>query len=169
MMISNKIIQLFTVATLTAGISLFAFGQLPPAQEQPDEVDQLTQMLGLTEEQQTEIRGVIDEISPQIEKLQVEARAVQEDLQEHVTGDEFDETEIRKTAAKLGDLTGEITALTVILQSKVHRAFTDEQRKQLEELERQQQQMQQQQMQQQLQQQLQQQQGQQELEPRPQP
>lgn len=155
-MMISKIAQTITVAALVMGLSLSASGQIPGQEERPDEVDQLAEMLDLTEDQQSEIRSVIDEISPKIEELQTEARSVQEGLREKA-GPDFDEAEIRKDASKLGELTGEITALTIILQSTVHSIFTKEQRDKLEELERQQQQMQQQ-MQQQFQQQQQQQQ-----------
>lgn len=136
---------------------------MPGQQEQPDEVDQLAEMVGLTEEQQSEIRAVIDEISPQVERLQAEAQVAQRELYDKA-GADFDEKEIREGAAKLGALSGEITALTLILQSRVDGIFTDEQRAQLEQMQQQQQemqrQMQQQQMQRQFEQQMQQQQQQ---------
>lgn len=163
-MISNKIVQFLTVAGLAAGLALPAMAQMPGPQEQPDEVDQLTQVLGLSEEQETEIRSVIDEISPKIDELQAEVQSVQEELQEK-SGAGFDEDSIRESASRFGELTGEITALSVILQSKVQDIFTEEQRDELESIQQRQremqQQMQQQQMQQQLQQQMQQQQMQQ--------
>ncbi|MEX2381427.1 MAG: Spy/CpxP family protein refolding chaperone [Opitutales bacterium] len=157
MMISTRLVRFFTVAALAIGMAAPASGQFPGTQEQPDQVDQLAQLLGLSEEQQTEIRTVIDEIGSKIEELQVKAQELQQELQEQV-GPDFNEDEIRKTATKLGEATGEMTALSVILQSKVEAIFTEEQRETLKDLERQQQQAQQEQMQRQLQQQLQQQQ-----------
>jgi Spy/CpxP family protein refolding chaperone len=117
-------------------------------------------MLDLSEEQVTEIRAVIAELSPKIEELQLEAQQKQEELHELV-GPDYDEAVIREKADELGKLTAGITANGIILQSKVDSIFTAEQREKLEELERQQmemqQQMQQQQMQQMMQQQMQQQ------------
>lgn len=175
MMTSKKILQLLSVAGLAVAFTLPAFGQqpeFPGAEEQPDEVDQLAQMVGLSDDQQTEIREVIAEISPKIEELQVKAQEAQEELHGKA-GKDFDEDEIRKGAAKLGEMTGEITALSIILQSRVDGIFTDDQRDQLDQLQQQQQQqqqqMQQQQMQQQLEQQMQQQEGQAPQAPQPQP
>lgn len=145
MKVYTKVLQVLAVAGLVTGFSLTTSAQAPGApQAQPDEVDQLAQVLGLTDEQQIEIRSVIDDISPEIQKLQAEAQSVQQELREQA-GPDFDEAEIRETAAKLGDITGEMTALTVILQSKVQQVFTEDQRQELEDLERQQQQQQQQQ------------------------
>ncbi len=160
-MTSKKLLQFMTVAGLAMSLTLFASGQMPagqPAPQQPpDQVDQLAQMIGLTEEQTAEIRAAIDEISPKIEALQTEAQEVQQELEE-ISGADFDEAKIRETATKLGELTGKITAESVILQSMVDGIFTDEQRQRLEDLERQQQQMQRQMQQQQMQQMMQQQQ-----------
>ena len=145
-----------TAILLTAGLSLSASGQMPGAQEPPDQVAQLVQMLDLSEDQETEIRTLLDQISPEIDELQVKAQGIQERLREQA-GADFDEEAIRKIAGELGEVTGELTALSVILQSKVEAVFTAEQREHLEEIERRQREMQQQQMQRQIQQQMQQQ------------
>lgn len=119
-------------------------------------------MVGLSEAQEAQIRSIIDEIEPQIETLQGEAQTVQTELSE-MAGPDFDEAAIRVKAAELGKIQGEMTALSIILQSKVDSVFTEEQRQNLEAIQRQQQQqmMQQQQMQRQMQQQMQQRQQQQ--------
>jgi len=147
---SKQLAKIVALATIAMGFSIAAFGQVTSEDQRPDEIDQLAQMVGLTEEQQTEIRSVVAEISPKIESLQAEAQQLQEKLYE-MAGPNFVESEIRKEAAKLGQLSGEIVALSIILQSKVDQIFTDEQRDQLEAL--QEQQMQQQMMQQQMMQQ----------------
>lgn len=141
-----KLTQFFAVAALATGTVLPASAQFPGAQEQPDQVDQLAQLLGLSDEQQTDIRAVIDDLSPKIDELQSELQGLHEELQEQ-SGPDFDEAEIRKTADKIGELTGEMTALSVILQSKVESEFTEEQRETLKNLEQQQQQPPQQQQQ----------------------
>jgi len=73
-----------------------------------------------------------------------------------LAGPDFDETAIRAKAGELGNLEGQMTAASIILQSKIDAVFTVEQREQLEEMQRQQQQMQQQMQQMQMQQQMQQ-------------
>jgi periplasmic protein CpxP/Spy len=131
------------------------------AQEEPfpapqDEVDQLAALIGLTDEQQAEIRELMAEIGPEIQALQAEAEVQQHELQQHV-GPDFDEGEIREAAGRLGELTGEMTALSVLLQAKVQAVFTEDQRRHLqalvEEQEEQQRQFQEQLRQQQQQQQ----------------
>lgn len=138
MMTFKKLISSLSLAALTLGIAFPVSAQVPGAQQQPDQVDQLTQMLGLSEEQQTEIRSIFDEINPKLQELQLEARDLQQELQE-LGGPGFDEEKVRKTAAKLGELTGEMNALSIILQSRVEENFTEEQRQQLEDLQQQQQ------------------------------
>ncbi len=155
---------MLTVRMMIALIMMFALcataAATPPAGDQPDQIDQLAEMLGLSDDQQSDIRELVDDMSPRIEAKQAEVQQLQQDLQGRA-GAGADEDSIREDAARLGELTGEMTALSLIMQSRVEGVFTAEQREQLEaEAQRQQeqQQMQQQQMQQQMQEQMQQQQ-----------
>jgi hypothetical protein len=151
------ITQILSIVALGLGTSVPTFGQAPAAPAQPpDQISQLAEMVGLSEDQENEIRGIVSEIEPKIEELQADARSVQEELMA-MAGPEFDETAIRSKAAELGALEGQMTAESILLQSKVDAVFTEEQRQQLEEMQRQQQQMRQQMQQQQMQQQIQQQ------------
>jgi transcriptional regulator with XRE-family HTH domain len=127
-----------------------------PGAEAPDQISRLAEMVGLSDEQESEIRSVIDKRSPKIEQLQQKAQALQTELSA-LSGPDYDETTIRAKASELGALQGEMTAESILLQSKVDSIFTDEQREELEAMQRRQQQMQQQQMQQQMQRQMQQQ------------
>lgn len=163
-------------ASLLLALPTASPAQAPPAQPgpalgegqaaapaPPDQVAQLAQLIGLSEEQQTDIREVMSEIGTEIDALQIRAQALHQQLDDQ-TGHDFDEDKVRETATELGEVSGQLAAKSVILQSTVEGIFTEEQRDQLDELERQQrqqQELQQQQMQQQLQQQLQQQQEQQ--------
>jgi len=132
-----KNITILTVAALALvlALALPASAQQAPAPapgpDQQDQVDQLAEALGLSEDQQEEIRGIIDELGPQIESLQQETQVVQMELREHV-GHDYDEDAIREGADRLGDLTGEMTALSLLLQSRVQQVFTEEQREELE-------------------------------------
>lgn len=118
--------------------------------DQVDQVDQLTRLVGLDENQQKKIREILEGSQAEIATLQMEARELQQTLQEQA-GPDYDEASIRKNAERLGDLTGEMTAMSVLLQSKVESVFTPAQREELERKMQQQQQMRQQQMQQQMQ------------------
>ena len=175
----KRIHKQISILLLALGTGFYAFGQeevqapaapaepTSAAQQRPDQISQLAQMVGLTEAQVTQIRRIVDEITPQIESLQTQAQVVQGELSE-LAGPDFEEAAIRSKASELGDLQGEMTALSIILQSKVDSVFTEEQRQKLESIQQQQmqqQQMQQMQMQQQIQQQMQQMQQQQQQQP----
>ncbi|MBB5322719.1 Spy/CpxP family protein refolding chaperone [Marinobacter oulmenensis] len=150
----KKIIGSFLVATT---LSLPAFAQQATQGGQPDQVSQLAQMVGLSDDQQEEIRGIVDEMQGEIGELRQEAQSLQQDLQGEIKAD-YDEDAIRDTAEELGNVTGEIAALSALMQAKVDSVFTKEQR---DELDRRMEQMQKQrQMMQQQQRQMMQQQGQ---------
>ena len=118
---------------------------------QPDQVDQLAQMVGLDEAQQKKIRSIMDEMQGKIRALQQEAQQLQQKVQAEIKPD-YDEEAIRKHAEKLGDLTGEMAALSTLMQARVDAVFTDEQREELNKrMEQMQKQMQQRRMQQQMQ------------------
>lgn len=161
-------LKILSITVLGLSLAVQSFGQSlagPGAQvEQPDQIDRLAEMIGLSDEQEKEIRAVIAKNEPEIENLQAEAVGLQEELAE-LAGPDFDEEAIRSKAAVLGQLQGKMTASSIILQSKIDAIFTQEQREELETMQRQQQEMQQQMQQQQMQRQIQQMQMQQQQEP----
>ncbi|MDR5907400.1 hypothetical protein [Franzmannia qiaohouensis] len=124
----------------------------PSPQEQ---VAQLDEMVGLDQAQQDQIAGYLTELQEGVGQRQDEVQALEQQLLDH-SGPDYDENAIRQTANQLGDLTGEIAADSVILQSRIEAAMTQEQRDALDEAARQQQE-QMRQMQEQMQQQQQQQ------------
>lgn len=148
MSVPNRILMLLA---LVAGLS-FALGATAQQPAGGDQVEQLAEALGLSAEQQNEVRAVIDDLGPQIEALQEQAQRVQMELADKV-GHEYDESAIRSGAARLGEITGEMTALSLLLQSKVQAVFTSEQRAELEMQAQRQRQMQEEMMRQQYQQQ----------------
>jgi TolA-binding protein len=120
-----KLVKLFAIALMTLGLSAPALAQQSGGQ--PDQVDQLTQMVGLSEDQQTEIRSILDEMQSEIRELNSEAQQLQQQIQGQVKPD-YDEAAIRENAEELGKVTGEITALSTLMQAKVDSVFTEEQR-----------------------------------------
>ncbi|WP_375177866.1 Spy/CpxP family protein refolding chaperone [Marinobacter mobilis] len=152
-----KLAKMFGTAAIALSLSAPALAQ-QAAGGQPDQVDQLAQLVGLSDDQQTEIRGIIDEKQEKIAELRQEARALQQQMQAEIKPD-YDEDSIRDNAEELGDVTGEIAALSTLMQAKVDSVFTEEQRDTLDKR-MQQMQQQRQQQQQMMQQQMQQQQGQ---------
>lgn len=126
-----KLAKLFGTALVVASLSVPALAQQAPG-GQPDQVDQLAKMVGLSDDQQTEIRGIIDEMQGEIGELQADARELQQKVQAEIKPD-YDEDVIRDNAEELGKVTGEMTALSAIMQSKVDSVFTKEQRDTLEQ------------------------------------
>ena len=69
-------------------------------QRQPDQVDQLAEMVGLTEDQQSEIRAILDDMQGKIGELRQEARQIQLQMQAEIKADYLrgrDSRERRKT------------------------------------------------------------------------
>lgn len=129
----------FLVTALTAlmlgGPAMAQQMQAPGAgggQGQPDRVEQLDQLLDLSDDQKEELNKLFDQMDEQVESRKQEAQQLQQKMGEHV-GPDYDEKAIRKDAKKLGDLTAEMTADSVILQSKVESVFTEEQREKLDQ------------------------------------
>jgi len=144
-----KLVKLFGIAVIALGLSAPAMAQQSGGQ--PDQVDQLAQMVGLSDDQQEEIRAILDEMQDEIQALNTQAQQLQQQIQGEIKPD-YDEAAIRENAEELGEITGEIAALSTLMQARVDGVFTEEQRKQLNQrMQQMQQQMQQRQMQQQMQ------------------
>jgi hypothetical protein len=139
-----KLPKIIAAALITMGLSLSVMAQQPPAQG--DQVDQLAQMVGLDEQQQKEIRGILEEMQGKVQELQMEARQLQQELRAEVKPG-YDEGTIREQAKELGDVTGEISALSTLMQARIDDVFTEEQRETLNQRMEQMRQMQQQQQQ----------------------
>lgn len=139
-----KLTTIIGATLLTLGLSLPVMAQQPPGQG--DQVEQLAQMVGLDEEQQEEIRSILDDMQARIQELQMEAQELQQELRAEVKPG-YDEDTIRDQAEELGDVTGEISALSTLMQAKIDEVFTEEQRETLNQRMEQMRQMQQQQQQ----------------------
>lgn len=125
-----KLAKLFGTALVALSLSAPALAQQAPG-GQPDQVAQLAQMVGLSEDQQKEIRGILEDMQGEIGTLRTEAKTLQEKMQGEIKAD-YDEDAIRDHAEDLGDVTGEIAALSTLMQAKVDSVFTEEQRDELE-------------------------------------
>ena len=117
-----------------------------------DQVNQLDEMVDLNDGQKEELSNLLTQMQDDVGANEQEAQQLQQQLGEHVQPD-YDEAAIRADAERLGDLTAEMTADSIIIQSQIEGVFTQEQRDQLDEAVAQQQQQMQQQMQEQMQQQ----------------
>jgi hypothetical protein len=137
-----KLVKALGTALIAVSLSAPALAQ--QVNSQPDRIDQLAQMVGLNDEQQEQIRSVFDELQGQIVNLREQAQTLQQQLQAEVKAD-FSEDAIRGRAEELGDVTGEMAALSTLMQAKVESIFTNEQRNELKLQMQKMQQMQQQQ------------------------
>lgn len=140
-----KLVKALGTALIAVSLSAPALAQ--QLGDQPDRIDQLAQMVGLNDDQKEQIRDVFEEMQGQIVALRQQAQIVQQKLQDQIKPD-YSEEVIREQAEELGDVTGEMAALSTLMQAKVESIFTDEQRNELKIQMQKMQQMQQQQMQQ---------------------
>lgn len=100
-------------------------------QQGGDEVDQLDQIVNLSDDQKTKIRTLIADSEAKTNKLRAEAQQLQQALGQEV-GPDYNEGNIRKNAKKLGKVSGDLTAESVLLQARIQEALTEEQRATLE-------------------------------------
>ncbi|GGC75223.1 Spy/CpxP family protein refolding chaperone [Vreelandella lutescens] len=145
------------VAALTFSVPAMAQQMGGGAPSIDDQVNQLDEMVNLDEGQKQELTNLLTQMQNDIGANEQEAQQLQQQLSEHVQSD-YDEAAIRADAEKLGDLTAEMTADSIIIQSQIEGVFTQEQQDQLDEAMAQRQE-QMQQMQEQMQQQMEQQGG----------
>ena len=136
----QQVVKFIGSALIALSLSATAFAQQPG---QPDQVAQLAEMVGLSDDQQSEIRDIIDDMQGEIGELRQSAQNLQQKLQGEIKPD-YNESAIRENAEELGDVTGEIAALSALMQAKVDAVFTEEQRaeldRQMQEMQRQMQQ-----------------------------
>ncbi|WP_404471631.1 Spy/CpxP family protein refolding chaperone [Vreelandella venusta] len=145
------------VAALTFSVPAMAQQMGGGAPSIDDQVNQLDEMVDLDESQKQELTSLLTQMQNDIGANEQEAQQLQQQLSEHVQPD-YDEAAIRADAERLGDLTAEMTAESIIIQSQIAGVFTQEQQDQLDEAMAQRQE-QMQQMQEQMQQQMEQQGG----------
>lgn len=145
----------FSIPVMAQQMGGGGMGGGPPSVD--DQVNQLDEIVDLDEGQKEEISSLMTQMQDEIGAKEQEAQALQQQLGEQVQPD-YDEAAIRADAERLGDLTAEMTADAIIMQSQIEGVFTQEQRDQLDEAVAQQRE-QMQQMREQMQQQQQQQQG----------
>ena len=133
-----KTVKLLAAALLAMTMAFSASAQ-QMGRAQGDQVDQLAKMIDLTDEQQEKIRSILDEMQGDIQETQKEIQQLQQRLDGQI-GPDYDEEKIRADAEKLDELTGEMTAESILLQARVEEVFTEEQREELEKQMRQRQQ-----------------------------
>lgn len=124
-----------SILTLAMAAPALAQQQMPQGQGQAptaaDQVSQLDELVDLDESQEQELETLLNDSQSRIQELQGEAREVQAQLQESI-GPDFDEATIRQDAERLGQLTGDMMAESVLMQSRLEATLTQEQRDELE-------------------------------------
>lgn len=124
--------QMSLMVLLALGLSATATAQqAAPGQQQGDQVDQLDRMVDLNDDQKQELRELIKDSEGKITEMRKEAQQLQQALSDQI-GPDYDEGEIRDNAEELGELTGDVTAESVLLQARIQDTLTEEQRATLE-------------------------------------
>ena len=124
--------QMSLMVLLALGLSATATAQqAAPGQQQGDQVDQLDRMVDLSDDQKQELRELIKDSEGKITEMRTEAQQLQQALSDQI-GPDYDEGEIRDNAEELGELTGDVTAESVLLQARIQDTLTEEQRATLE-------------------------------------
>ncbi|MBD3652168.1 MAG: hypothetical protein HUJ15_12640 [Alcanivorax sp.] len=124
--------QMSLMVLLVLGLSATATAQqAAPGQQQGDQVDQLDRMVDLNDDQKQELREMIKDSEGKITEMRKEAQQLQQALSDQI-GPDYDEGEIRDNAEELGELTGDVTAESVLLQARIQDTLTEEQRATLE-------------------------------------
>tara|TARA_R100000657_G_C4655922_1_gene99940 strand:+ start:648 stop:1109 length:462 start_codon:yes stop_codon:yes gene_type:complete len=125
--------QMSLMVLLALGLSATATAQqAAPGQQQGDQVDQLDRMVDLSDDQKQELREMIKDSEGKITEMRQEAQQLQQALSDQI-GPDYDEGEIRDNAEELGELTGDVTAESVLLQARIQDTLTEEQRATLEQ------------------------------------
>ena len=125
--------QMSLMVLLALGLSATATAQqAAPGQQQGDQVDQLDRMVDLNDDQKQELREMIKDSEGKITEMRQEAQQLQQALSDQI-GPDYDEGEIRDNAEELGELTGDVTAESVLLQARIQDTLTEEQRATLEQ------------------------------------
>ena len=124
--------QMSLMVLLALGLSATATAQqAAPGQQQGDQVDQLDRMVDLNDDQKQELREMIKDSEGKITEMRKEAQQLQQALSDQI-GPDYDEGEIRDNAEELGELTGDVTAESVLLRARIQDTLTEEQRATLE-------------------------------------
>jgi len=124
--------QMSLMVLLALGLSATATAQQAPGQQRGDQVDQLDRMVDLSDDQKQELRDLIQDSEGKITEMRKEAQQLQQALSDQI-GPDYDEGEIRDNAEELGELTGDVTAESVLLQARIQDTLTEEQRATLEQ------------------------------------
>lgn len=132
-----KIMKGLSIAVLALGLNAIALAQ-QPGPGQADQVDQLDQLVSLSDSQKEDIRGMMQESEAKVMKLRMEAQDTQQQLASLIKPG-FDEDAIRESAERLGKVTGDVTAESALLQARIQDTLTGEQRATLEQKAREQQ------------------------------
>lgn len=128
------VLKSLAISTLTLALATPALAQQMPQGQAPsaeDQVSQLDELVDLDDNQEQELVTLLNDSQSRIRELQTEAQEIQMQLQESI-GPEFDEAAIRQDAERLGQLTGDMMAESVLMQSRLEATLTQEQRDELQ-------------------------------------
>ncbi len=92
-----------------------------------DQVARLDSIVNLNKGQEEKIETLLVESEGKTEQLSRKIQALKIQLGQEI-GPEFDEKSIRQQSKQLGELSGELTAETALLQARIQTVLTEDQR-----------------------------------------
>lgn len=134
---------LATSFLMTAGTTIAQDNESGPGQRGPrgmqgmpavENMMRAIHRLDISDEQQTAIRAVIQEMKTELKPIMEEMKAGHLQLRELVKANEYDENAVAGLAATEGDLAAERMVITSRALSEVYGHLSDEQRAELEEM-----------------------------------
>ena len=118
------------IAAVTILWSLSLSAQSMPQAQPREQVKQLDEAVQLDKEQERNIEKLLTDSRQKTDDIYGRLQALKMELGREI-GPDFDEKAIRKKSKALGELSGELTAETALLQARIQDALTDEQRQTL--------------------------------------
>ncbi|MBB3047178.1 Spy/CpxP family protein refolding chaperone [Litorivivens lipolytica] len=122
-----KLVKWMGLALLVSFSALVQSAPAGNANAAADQVARLDSIVRLSEAQEKEIEALLVESEQATTKLSREIQSMKIELGQEI-GPDFNERAIRKQSAKLGKLSGELTAETALLQAKIQNVLTEDQR-----------------------------------------
>lgn len=118
------------IATITVLCSFSLSAQGMPQTQPRDQVKQLDEAVQLDKAQERDIEKLLTDSREKTDRIYARLQALKMELGREI-GPDFDEKAIRDKSKALGELSGELTAETALLQARIQDALTDEQRQTL--------------------------------------
>lgn len=117
------------LASLSFSGAAIAERGAPPGHDPVQMVEKMTQRLNLTEQQQSQITALLESEKENVRSEREQLKGLREQLTSH--DGEFDSDSARKTADKIGVISGNLAYARAYTQSELNKILTEDQQAQL--------------------------------------